>query len=142
MRMSNRRTFCRSGHLKCSPGRCTTLFTSPSWNTIAFWRWSTVYRALDTSSASTAKIALRGPRALMGDSLLPSSLASFAAAQRLARARPGILRRLGRRGARRGRAALGAGGGALHQLLERQVQQVPRAAVVHHDLAGRGEHLL
>ena len=37
------------------PGALTTIsFTSPSWNTIAFWRWSTVNSALDTSSATTA----------------------------------------------------------------------------------------
>jgi hypothetical protein len=31
---------------------------------------------------------------------------------------------------------------ALHQAIERQIEQVAAAAVVHHDLAGRGEHLL
>src|SRR5688572_20546683 len=140
MRMSNRRTFCSSGHLKCSPERTTISFTSPSWNTIAFWRWSTVNRALDTTSASTASTATTGPRALMGDSLRPASaLAPLAVAQRLAGARR-VGRRL-RRGARRRR--LGARRArVLHDLVERQVEQVPAAAVVHHDLAGRGEHRL
>src|SRR6266581_2661929 len=143
MRMSNRRTFCSSGHLKCRPGRCTTSVTSPSWNTIAFWRWSTVNSVPDASSATTIRMATTGPRALMGDSLRFSlALSPVAVAERLARARPGIRRRRlggplrGLRLGERPRARL------LHDLVERQVQQAAGAAVVHHDLVGRGQDLL
>src|SRR5258706_4193861 len=144
MRMSKWRTFWISGHLKCRPALVTTSLTSPSWNTIAFWRWSTVNSALEAMSAISATTASTGPNALMSVPFGLSSLAPLAVAQRLARARRG----LGRRGLRRRRPLRGLrlggqrGAALLHQLVERQVEDVAGAAVVHHDLVGRGQHLL
>src|SRR5687768_4908306 len=88
----------------------------------------------------TARMATIGPRALMGDSSYLSSFAAIPVSQRFPRPRPRFGRRLGGRGARR--SAFARRAGALHQLVERQVKQVPRAAVVHHDLAGRSEDRL
>src|SRR5688572_14282704 len=142
MRMSNRRTFCKSGTLKCRPGFCTTSFTSPSWNTIAFWRWSTVYIVPETSSNRTTTTARIGPRALMGDSWRLSSVGPVTVTQRLPRARSRLARRRRLGGLLRGlRLGERRAAGLLHDLVERQVEQVPRAAVVHHDLVGRRQHL-
>src|SRR5574341_1965588 len=138
MRMSNRRTFWISGHLRFSPGLVITSFTSPNWNTMAFWRWSTVNSTLEATSTSATRTAMTGPR------VLTSALPPLAAAQCVARARACVRRRrrLGR-GALRGLGLAQPGDARLlHQLVERQVQEVPAALVVDDDLRGRGQDLL
>src|SRR6185436_9081003 len=66
----------------------------------------------------------------------------FTVAQRFARARAFGGRRFRRRRGARLRALGPRRAGVMQHLLERQVEQVPRAAVVHHDLAGRGQDRL
>src|SRR5260221_7081085 len=136
MRMSNWRTFCSSGHLKCRPGFWITSFTSPSWKMMAFWRWSTVNTVPETMAASTTTMATIGPKARM------LAVAPLAGAQRVARARARLRRRLAARALRRLRFGERRRAALLHDLVERQVEQVARAAIVHHDLVGRGQDLL
>src|SRR5579859_5993923 len=90
---------------------------------------------------STARTAMAriGPSAF----ITRSPIGPLAVAQRLARARArvGWRRRLALalRGLCFGRVHAAAR--LLHELLERQHEQIAGAAVVHHDLAGRGENL-
>src|SRR6266436_4914983 len=94
---------------------------------------------MSTMRTSTART---GPSAFIARSPWRSSIGPVAVAQRLARARAGLGRRgrlaLALRGLGFGRRG---GAGLLHELLERQHQEVAAAAVVHHDLARRGEDL-
>src|SRR5260221_2574474 len=136
MRMSNWRTFCSSGHLKCRPGFWITSFTSPSWKMMAFWRWSTVNTVPETMAASTTTMATIGPKARM------LAVAPLAGAQRVARARARRRRGVAARALRRRRLGERRRAALLHDLVERQVEQVARAAIVHHDLVGRGQDLL
>src|SRR3990170_1452232 len=137
MRMSKRRTFWIIGHLNFRPGSVITSFTSPNWNTIAFWRWSTVNITLEATSTSATRTAMTGPRALM------SALPALAVEQRVARARPGIHRQRRLCRALRG-LGLGEPGDArlLHQLVERQVQQVAAGAGGDQDLGARRQPAL
>src|SRR6185503_10365309 len=139
MRMSKWRTFCTSGSLKCRPGLVTTSFTSPSWKTMACWRWSTVNSDPLISSPTRITMARMGPTALIGG----SPVGPVAVAQGVAGPRPRIRR--GRRLARPLRGLrLGLGRRAarlLHQLVERQHQEVARAAVIEHHLVGRRQDL-
>src|SRR3954464_3683923 len=139
MRMSKWRTFCTSGSLKCRPGLVTTSFTSPSWNTMACWRWSTVKSVPETSRPTRMTTARIGPMALIAR----SPVGPVAIAQRVARARPGVRRgrRLARplRGLRLGRIRRAAR--LVPQLLERQHEEIARAAVVEHHLVGGGQDL-
>src|ERR1051325_6475545 len=141
MRMSKLRTFCSSGHLRCRPGLFTTSLISPSWNTIAFWRWSTVYNVPETMSATSTSTATIGPTALMRYPCWRSSVDALPITQALARARTGLgggrvigpLRRL--------RVRRCAARRLLQELLERPEQQVARATVVHHHFVVGGEDL-
>src|SRR3970282_1738653 len=118
MRMSNRRTFWIMGHLNFRPGAVITSFTSPNWNTMAFWRWSTVNITLEATSTSATRTARIGPKVLM------SALSPLAIAQGVARARARIHRQ---RRIRRALRGLGLGeprnARLLHQLVEREGPQ-------------------
>ena len=71
MRLSKKRTFWISGHLKFRPGCVMTSRISPSWNTMARSRWSTVNidipatrKANNTAtSAPTRRLLMAAPPA-------------------------------------------------------------------------------
>ena len=111
------RTFCSSGTLKYRPGFDLRLDDSPSWNLIAFLRWSTVYSDCDATSSSATTSARMRHRELHRPRL------PLAVAQRLARARRvARRRRLGGDGARRG------GGGAARRRAPAAARRRPAAS--------------